>query len=150
MQGWMINAITPRLLHSLELMAKNRRANPSKEPLLMDPQDSFEQESRHALVWSTFIMDSAFALNSFWAGSMDVSHILNPLPASAALFNGKVSRKSSIDFTVTHRRSRCRTTLSRPTRRPSIHPVCFRSIRSMTRSCLLPKVNPILPPKKLR
>ncbi|ORX37390.1 hypothetical protein BD324DRAFT_446614 [Kockovaella imperatae] len=88
MQGWIISAFGPRLLHALELMNKNR-ANSVKEPLLTEPRDTFDREQRIATVWATFIVDAGFALNSFWAGSIDFAELLTPFPASTIHFHSK-------------------------------------------------------------
>ncbi|GFZ45511.1 hypothetical protein JCM24511_03237 [Saitozyma sp. JCM 24511] len=85
LQGWMAAGQPARLIKSLEL-ANRRYANTHKEPMFPSPQTSLEREERLATVWQSFIIDSCFSINSYWAQSMDLDDMHCHLPTSAEEF----------------------------------------------------------------
>lgn len=90
LQGWLMAGTAPRLIKSLELGNRNHGFKRAKEPMLPPPKTAIEREERIATLWMAHIQDSGFAINSYWAQSMDYRELRCPLPTSTAEFRKKV------------------------------------------------------------
>jgi len=89
-----------RLIKSTEIGNRN---NPTRySDSIFHPQDSWaDREEAYATVWMAFVLDSGFAMNSFWSQSMNLGELLCPLPTSSRAFNQDVRDFGVQAFLVT-------------------------------------------------
>lgn len=78
-----------RLIKSTEIGNRNDPTRYSDS--IFHPQDSWtDREEAYATVWMAFVLDSGFAMNSFWSQSMNLGELLCPLPTSSRAFHQNV------------------------------------------------------------
>ncbi|WVQ82757.1 hypothetical protein IAT38_004889 [Cryptococcus sp. DSM 104549] len=82
LKGWLIGGQPSRLIASIELLNRQPRSKPTKEPLMAPAKNSMEREERIITVWMAFVMDAGFSMNSSWAPSMNLDDIGLFLPTS--------------------------------------------------------------------
>lgn len=85
LQGWLLGGYPARLGAALEL---NNKQTPMrfKPPIWNDPVDSIDREIRLGTVWTAFVQDVGFSLNSCWETSWKLEDLHCALPGSYAEF----------------------------------------------------------------
>jgi hypothetical protein len=89
LQGCLMESTASRLIKSTEIGNRNDPTRYSDS--IFHPQDSWsDREEAYATIWMAFVLDSGFAMNSYWSQSMNLVELLCPLPTSSGVFHQNV------------------------------------------------------------
>ena len=95
LQGCLMECTASRLIKSTEI--GNRNDPTPYSDSIFHPQDSWsDREEAYATIWMAFVLDSGFAMNSYWSQSLSMTELLCPLPTSSGVF-----RQNVLSFAVT-------------------------------------------------
>ena len=88
LRAYLVGGHASRLMKPMEMHVKNVPKH-YKEPLVPEPKDAIEREERLATVWTAFIFDAGFSVNSCWGQSMDLEDVRCNFPTSTDEFRKK-------------------------------------------------------------